>query len=412
MRFLYNTFINLYHFFAILASFFNPKIKLFVKGRKETWKRIREIENFENPIWFHCASLGEFEQARPLIEKIKKDNPDQKILLTFFSPSGYEIRKNYPFADQTLYLPVDTLSNARRFVDSVRPRLAIFVKYEFWYNFLFALNENHVKTYFISVILRKEQYFFKPYAGWAVQHLKNVSHFFVQDKESEELLKSIGISQVTITGDTRFDRVIEISRQAKSFEVIEKFKSDSLLMVAGSSWSQDEKLLAAFYKNYKSKTGLPRIKVLIAPHHPGEHRLTEIENLFRDCNVCRLSKIHEVQKEIDILIIDNIGMLSSLYKYSDFTYVGGGFGVAVHNTLECAVFGMPLFFGPNYHKFREIHDLIAGGCAHPVENAEGLFKHIENYIFNKALYDSASQSAKQYVYDNAGATLKILGAIL
>lgn len=410
MRLLYSFFIGLYAILIRIASVFNNKAALFVKGRKNIFTYIDKhiYKQSHKIIWIHCASLGEFEQGRPLIEKLKIKHPDHKILLTFFSPSGYEVRKNYDKADWVIYLPMDTNAKAEKFVERINPVMAIFVKYEFWFNYLKVLNDKKIKTYFISVILRKDHYFFKWYGKWALGQLKNIDHFFVQDSSTLKLLNKQQISQATLTGDTRFDRVYEIARQSKPFPVVDTFKGNDLLMVVGSSWQPDEDLIKQFFDIYNSKK-LPKLKLLIAPHNLNETNLFRIESTFQ--HSIRYSNAISVLPKHDVLIIDNVGMLSGLYKYADYTYIGGGFGSAVHNTIEAAVFGMPIFFGPNYHKFKEIHDLIETRSAHCVMNAEDVYKYIDTYINDKELYLRDSKSAADYVKNNIGATDIILNKI-
>jgi len=400
MYWLYNISILIYGLVIRLASLFNKKAKLFIKGRKGIFEQIEATtQQLEHPIWFHFASLGEFEQGRPVLEKIKTLNPNEKIVITFFSPSGYEIRKNYALADAILYLPLDTPANARRFVSMVKPKMSIFTKYEFWPNYFQSLASNQIPLYIISGIFRPTQVFFKWYGGFYRNVLSYVNHFFVQNEESATLLKSIGINSIDISGDTRFDRVYENSLTPKELPIIEDFCKDAPIIVAGSTWHDDEKLLVRLAEEN------PDWKIIIAPHEIHSSHISEIEQLFP--YALKFSEINKAKVESQVLIIDNIGMLSSLYQYGKIAYIGGGFGAGIHNTLEAAAFGMPVIFGPNYDKFQEAKDLIHIGAAISICNSEELTSAFEYFKTNES-----GDIAKSYVKSKIGAMDMIINKII
>ncbi len=391
-----------------VASIFNSKARFWIKGRKGLLKKIdKKINKNENIAWFHCASLGEFEQGRPVIEKFKEKYPEYKILLTFYSPSGFEIRKNYEKADYIYYLPIDTPRNAKVFVKTVNPKIVFFIKYEFWYYFLKEINKNQIPLYLVSGIFRKDQYFFKSYTRRPKKMLRFFTHFFVQNNLSKELMNSIGFNNVTISGDTRFDRVNEISKQTKSLELIEKFRSGALTLIAGSTWKPDEEILI----KYLNETSF-KVKFIIAPHEIHSENMRRIENSFKDeFNVLRYSAANENNiEQANILIIDSIGLLSSLYKYGDLAFIGGGFGKGIHNTLEAATFGLPILFGPNYLKFQEAIDLIEIKAAFSINSYNSLYEKLNNLLANSKL-NEIGKKASEYVKDKCGATDKILSVI-
>ncbi|MNK27923.1 3-deoxy-D-manno-octulosonic acid transferase [compost metagenome] len=392
MYWLYNISILIYGLLIKFASLFNVKAKLFVNGRKDFFERIAVKANaIENPIWFHFASLGEFEQGRPVLEKIKSTNPQEKIIVTFFSPSGYEIRKNYALADGIFYLPLDTPTNAKKFIETIKPKMAIFTKYEFWPNYFKALASKKIPLYIISGIFRPNQVFFKWYGGFYRNVLKCVDYFFVQNEESATLLKSIGINNVDISGDTRFDRVFENAQQPKQLPIIEQFCGSDQVLIAGSTWPDDEKLLVDLATKY------PNWKIIIAPHEIHASHISEIEKLFPQAS--KFSELNPKKPDHQVLIIDNIGMLSSLYQYGKIAYIGGGFGIGIHNTLEAAAFGLPVIFGPNYHKFQEAKDLINIRAAKSIRNTGELVSAFE--YFNK---NESGKIASSYVAEKKGAT--------
>ena len=392
MYWLYNISILIYGLLIKFASLFNAKAKLFVNGRKDFFERIAvKATAIENPIWFHFASLGEFEQGRPVLEKIKSTNPQEKIIVTFFSPSGYEIRKNYALADGIFYLPLDTPTNAKKFIETIKPKMAIFTKYEFWPNYFKALASKKITLYIISGIFRPNQVFFKWYGGFYRNVLKCVDYFFVQNEESAALLKSIGINNVDISGDTRFDRVFENAQQPKQLPIIEQFCGSDQVLVAGSTWPDDEKLLVDLATKY------PNWKIIIAPHEIHASHISEIEKLFPQAS--KFSELNPMKPDHQVLIIDNIGMLSSLYQYGKIAYIGGGFGIGIHNTLEAVAFGLPVIFGPNYDKFQEAKDLINIRAAKSIRNTGELVSAFE--YFNK---NESGKIASSYVAEKKGAT--------
>jgi 3-deoxy-D-manno-octulosonic-acid transferase len=418
MLWLYNIGIFLYGLMVRLVSPFNQKAKLFIDGRKKTFAELEaKIDKSQKYIWFHFASLGEFEQGRPVLEKIKSLHPEKRIIVTFFSPSGYEIRKNYALADGVFYLPLDTRSNALRFIEAINPELAVFTKYEFWHHYYQVLNARRTPLFLISGIFRPEQVFFKSYGGFYRNILKNVTHFFVQNEESLGLLKKIGISAVSIAGDTRFDRVYANAEHPTAVQIVQDFCGNDKVFVAGSTWAPDEQLLASLIRANKEW------KVILAPHEIDKEHIEQIEKLIPDAVRYSTLKAAEFkQKTIaasnhnttnssiqesspatqhaQTLIIDNIGLLSALYQYADVTYIGGGFGVGIHNTLEAAAYGKPVIFGPNYHKFQEAKDLLKLGAAITIKNEEELKKGFEQLKSNS----TAGSLAKSYVSKQKGAT--------
>jgi 3-deoxy-D-manno-octulosonic-acid transferase len=398
MRFLYNIFIHIYILALNLISPFNKKIKTMLKGEKECFDRLQNLNSEDKVAWFHCASLGEFEQGRPLIEEVKKQFTEYKILLSFYSPSGYESKKDYALADYVVYLPNDTKSNAKKFVKKVNPDLIFFIKYEFWYNYISALKGR--RLFQVSLILRQNQYFFSWYGKWFAKQLKNFEHFFVQNQQTANLLNKIGYKNVTISGDTRFDRVMTIANNAKSFTEIEKFcEGNQKIILAGSSWLADEKIIQQAVKNLD-------IKLIIAPHVVGENHINEIQQLFPEAIL--YSELANNDKKSNILIINCIGILSNLYQYCDIAYIGGGFGVGIHNTLEAATFGKPICFGTNYHKFQEAIDLINLKVAYSISNQEELKQVLETLLNNEKIYNQSAEASKDYVKTKIGACKKII----
>lgn len=398
MRFLYNIFIHIYILALNLISPFNKKVKTMLKGGKECFDRLQNLNSEDKVAWFHCASLGEFEQGRPLIEEVKKQFPEYKILLSFYSPSGYESKKDYALADYVVYLPNDTKSNAKKFVKKVNPDLIFFIKYEFWYNYISALKGR--RLFQVSLILRQNQYFFSWYGKWFAKQLKNFEHFFVQNQQTANLLNKIGYKNVTISGDTRFDRVMTIANNAKSFTEIEKFcEGNQKIILAGSSWLADEKIIQQAVKNLD-------IKLIIAPHVVGENHINEIQQLFPEAIL--YSELANNDKKSNILIINCIGILSNLYQYCDIAYIGGGFGVGIHNTLEAATFGKPICFGTNYHKFQEAIDLINLKAAYSISNQEELKQVLETLLNNEKIYNQSAEASKDYVKTKIGACKKII----
>ena len=485
MRSSYNIAIWFYALAVRVVAFFNPKVRLMWQGEKDAYAKIESgLRDGDRVVWVHAASLGEFEQGRPLIEKLKKENPEYKILLTFFSPSGYEVRKNYAGADVIAYLPLDTARNAKRFVELVKPEKVVFVKYEFWLNYLRELRVRGIDTYIISAIFRENQVFFKWYGGIFREGLKAFKMMFVQNEESKELLKGIGVENVIVAGDTRFDRVADIAAAAKKLEIVERFvgirneelgmrngvplsPSDSSsnlgeqsrevqngeflpVLVVGSSWGPDEDLLARYINE---RAG--RMKMIIAPHEVREERIKELTEKL----TCKYALYTDIQKEItdgsqqstvngqqaltpsaslvplkqgdnkicganttlnfqlfiargsktdgstlnslDVLVVNTIGVLSSVYQYGQVAYIGGGFGVGIHNTLEAAAWGMPVVFGPNYHKFQEAKELIECGAGQSIKNYEECARALDEFFEKNEV---ASKAAAEYVASHTGAT--------
>lgn len=393
--------------FIRLVSPFKRKARLMIDGHKSVFNLLeKEIDKKAKYIWFHVASLGEFEQARPLIEEIKNSKPEYKILLTFFSPSGYEVRYNYPLADIVTYLPFDTKKNARRFLELTNPHMVIFIKYEFWYNYINEIYQRRIPVYLVSAIFRKNQSFFKKLRSPYRNMLSLYTHFFVQDDESHKLLQKHGIKNVTVAGDTRIDRVIEIQKQTVNLPIVEKFiDKGSIIFIAGSSWPADEDIFINYFNSH------PNLKLIIAPHEIDESHLTEIEKkLSRPSQ--RYSGLTDTDTvNADCMIIDCFGLLASVYRYADIGYIGGGFGDGIHNLPEAAVYGIPVIFGPNFIKFREAHDLIATGGGFTIKNRTEFNKLMESFINEPELREKAGKEAKNYIFSNSGATNTILNHI-
>ena len=405
MLFLYNAAIRVSGLLIRLASLWNPKARLWVAGRNSIFQKLETsfAANTAPVVWFHCASLGEFEQARPVIEQLKTTEQNSKILLTFYSPSGYEIRKNYECADWVFYLPLDTESHARRLVAIVKPAIVYFAKYEFWHHYLHQLKRRGIPVVLFSAIFRPTQLFFKPYGGFFRAMLRCFTHIFVQNTESARLLEGIGIRQVSVAGDTRIDRVIQIAAQAKAIPLAAQFKAGQPLLVIGSAWPGDLNLLVPFINRFSGP-----LKVILAPHEITEHNIRQIEKTLHKRTVRYSSASETTVSEADVLVIDNIGMLGSLYQYGDFAYIGGGFIDGIHNILEPAVFGMPVFFGPNYRKFQEAHDLIGLRAAFPVKDTPEFAAAFGRFHADTVLRRQAAQTSRDYIRQNAGATGKIV----
>ncbi len=409
MNFLYNTGIHLYSIGARIASRTNPKAKKMTEGRFLTFGHLRATLPADGrTIWIHASSLGEFEQGRPLIERLRRLHPDRKILLTFFSPSGYEVRKNYPMADAVAYLPFDTPRNARRFIETVRPSVAIFIKYEFWGNYLQQLHKAAVPVYIISAIFRQGQIFFRPWGGMFRRMLRRFDRIYLQDNESQKLLSGIGIDNTVVAGDTRFDRVTDVMAQTFDIAGGENLRS---FIIFGSSWGADE-------ANYIPWLNANRdVKFIIAPHEFDEARVAALCNAI-DGNVIPLSQWERhiadngtPPEHIRGIIVDCFGQLSSLYRYASVAYIGGGHGAGIHNINEAAVYGIPVVFGPNYHKFKEARDLISLGGAFCVENAAATSSTLDRLLSDEACRTSAGKTAGRYIADNIGATDRIFSDI-
>lgn len=403
----YNLSIRMYVFLVRIASVFNPKAKQWVEGRKELFKRMELVLKGEkNLIWFHAASLGEFEQGRPVIEGFREKYPDSKILLTFFSPSGYEVRKNYEGADFIFYLPSDFAVNARKFMDLVNPKMAFFIKYEFWHHYLKELKNRKVPTYIFSAIFRPNQLFFKSWGGFYRKMLSAFTHIFVQNQESADLLKGIGFNNVFVTGDTRFDRVYSIATRSKTLPEVEGFGQARPVLIAGSTWPKDEENLIE-YINQSSNN----YKYIIAPHEVDEAHVKNIVSKIEKPWVRYTKATAKEIEEAEVLVVDCIGKLSSLYRYGDVAYIGGGFGRGIHNTLEAATFGLPIIFGPNFEKFQEAKDLIQVGAAYSYEKYDELQILLNNYFENENERDFSGRKSKSYVDEKRGASFKILSTI-
>ena len=394
MNSLYNISIQLYVIAIRFAALFNAKAKLWVNGKKNIFQKIEEVTKGEqNIVWFHCASLGEFEQGKPIIEGYKQKYPSHKILLTFFSPSGFEIRKNYEGVDWVFYLPADTKSNAKKFISIVKPIKVIFIKYEFWFNYMAELKKQNISFYSVSAIFRDGQAFFK-YKWWAEQ-LKNVTHFFVQDKTSADLLKSIGLTNHTISGDSRFDSVLSTTQNPKSFPLIKQFCKTKPTIICGSTWLKDETLLSQFIKEN------PQYNYIIAPHEM--HHISLLQKQT-GAQLFSISNTENINSN-NVLIIDSIGILSSIYQYANIAYIGGGFGSGIHNILEAITFGLPVIFGPNYQKFNEATKLIALGGAKSISNYTELTLAIDSF----ANFDQTI--ATNYIKNSSGATETIIESL-
>lgn len=403
-----------------IASLFNEKVRKMWRGEREAFKILKQkVDPNAKYIWFHAASLGEFEQGRPLMERIRKDYPQYKILLTFYSPSGYEVRKNYEGADIICYMPVDTRLNAIRFLRLVRPVMAFFIKYEFWSNFLHILKHRNIPTYSVSSIFREDQVFFKWYGRSYAGVLKCFTRFFVQNEESKRLLEGIGITAVDVVGDTRFDRVLQIKEAAKQLPICEAFRTgvassqsadvphhDFKVFVAGSSWPPDENIFIPFFNEHKDW------RLLIAPHVIAEEHLKLILSLIKGKMVVRYTQTTpEEAAEADVLIIDCFGLLSSMYNYGDVAYIGGGFGVGIHNTLEAAVWNMPVIFGPNNKKFQEAQGLLKSGGGFEINTYEDFSGLMSSLMNDETFLKQAGDKAGTYVAHLAGATDKVLASV-
>lgn len=420
---MYNVIISLYLVGVAIYSLFNEKVRKMWRGERQAISTIKEkIDSQAQYVWVHAASLGEFEQGRPIIERLKAEHPEYKILLTFFSPSGYEVRKNYEGADIITYLPLDTPRNAHRFLNAIHPVCALFIKYEFWYNYLHILKHRNVPVYSVSSIFRPEQVFFRWYGKQYARVLKCITHFFVQNEESKRLLSDkLGITDVTVTGDTRFDRVLAIASQAKDLPLIEEFKAGRKTFIAGSSWQPDEEIFIPYFKDH------PDWRLIIAPHVIGEDHLRQIESLLEK-NGRKAVRYSECQKhqsasnaplgsgtsddnQPSAIIIDCFGLLSSIYRYADVTYVGGGFGVGIHNLLEAAVWQKPVLFGPNNQRFQEAQDLKTLGGGIEITDATSFAASMDSLLGDAQHLQKASGAAGNYVKSKSGATDIIIKAL-
>ena len=407
MRLLYTFSIHLYNAAIAIAALFNEKARLLHRGRKNTLPLLKEKCAGKNIIWLHAASLGEYEQGKPLIQKLKQRYPNATFLVTFFSPSGYEVKKNDADIDIACYLPGDTPKRVRQFLDLVQPQMAFFVKYEYWYNFMKGLNDRKIPFYYLSAIFRPSQYFFKPYGNWFARQLRDCTHFFVQNEESQNLLQNIGIENVTITGDTRFDRVYAIAQQNEKLDFIEQFKGDKKLLVVGSSWQPDENVVHQIYDFIKND-----YKIVFAPHVISKEHINGIKSLFQiEKIICFSEKSDQNLAEYNLFIIDAIGLLSRIYKYADVAMVGGGFETGLHNTLEAAVFGIPVFFGPKYAKFNEAIELVRRQGGFSIQNADEMRRIMERFRCEPDFYQKTCQICSDFVKENLGSCDKILAEL-
>ena len=409
---LYNLIIYIYLLGVAIYSRFNEKVRKMWRGERDAFRILREkVDKDAQYVWFHAASLGEFEQGRPLMERLRQEHPEYKILLTFFSPSGYEVRKNYEGADIICYLPLDTITNARRFLRLVHPVKAFFIKYEFWYNYLHILKHRGVPVYSVSSIFRPDQVFFKWYGRQYGRVLNCFTHFFVQNEQSKELLARIGINCVTVVGDTRFDRVLQIKEAAKQLPIVEEFigKESPKVFVAGSSWPPDEEIFIKYFNEH------PEWKLIIAPHVIGEDHLQQIEKLLEGRKVVRYTSLdatgnQNVPDHSDALVIDCFGLLSSIYHYGDVAYVGGGFGVGIHNLLEAAVWDVPVFFGPNNQKFQEAQGLKQSG-GFEISTYEDFARQMDRFAADPQYLKEQGMKAGAFVKGKAGATSTVFSNV-
>lgn len=408
MLFLYNLVISIAGFFLKIVALFSPKIKLFTEGRKNVFTILEEkIKPTDKTIWFHSASLGEYEQGLPVIEKIKERYPSHKIIVTFFSPSGYEVRKNNTVVDVTIYLPLDTKSNAKKFLKLTHPELVFFIKYEFWLNYLRELEKSKTPTYLISGIFRDSQMFFKWYGGFYRKALKAFTFFFVQNESSKEKIEAIGFHNVVVSGDTRFDRVNAILERDNNLDFIEKFKNNCPTIVIGSSWPKDEALLAEYINEAPDN-----VKFIIAPHNIKADQIASLKAQITKSTVLFSEKENQDLSKYNVFIIDTVGLLTKIYSYGTIAYVGGGFGnPGIHNILEPATFGIPILIGPNYSNFAEAVQLVSlGGCI-VITNNSDLKQNLDRLLTDKDFLEEKSRICKTYIQENKGATNSIMNVV-
>lgn len=389
--------------FCNVASIFNRKIRTMMQGHRNTWRILRQhVKADERYVWFHAASLGEFEQGRPLIERLRREHPERKILLTFFSPSGYEVRKDYAGADIVCYLPFDTPLNARKFVRMAHPEAAYFIKYEFWRNYIEVLHHHDIPCFSVSSIFRPGQVFFRWYGRGYARVLHRMTHLYVQNDESRRLLEGIGVNHVSIVGDTRFDRVIDIRKAAKPLPLVERFAGCWRVLVAGSSWAPDEDVIIPYFNSHSN------LKLVLAPHVVSEDHLRQIEQKLSRPFVRYSAATPKSVAEADCLIIDCYGLLSSIYRYATVAYVGGGFGVGIHNVPEAAVYGVPVVIGPNNEKFREAQALLRLGGCREIHSADDFAALMDRFLSDKEFLRKAGEASSSYICENAGATNLIM----
>lgn len=393
---------TIYTWAVMLAANFNTKARQLAKGRSDSWLKLKQYDNSQRCIWIHAASLGEFEQGRPLIEAIRAKYPNRKIVLTFYSPSGYEVRKNYSLADLICYLPADTPANAKKFIQNINPEMAFFVKYEYWHFYLARLKKLNIPIYGVSMIFRPSQQFFQTTGSWFREMLFTFKHFYVQDKRSGDLLKSIGITDYTVAGDTRFDRVVRIAQEAPDIELVSKFvEGNKFVVVAGSTWPPDEDIILPYIES------TPGVKLIIAPHEVDEARIKALTDRLKTACSTYTQPAQNVA-DCQVLIINTIGLLSAIYKYGKVAYIGGGFGKGIHNTLEAATYGMPIVFGPKYKKFKEAVDLIDNKAGYSINNYNEFSNVLDLLRSDVQTMEKAASAAQQYVKSMCGATAQIM----
>lgn len=400
MHFTYHILLNIVWFGLHVVALFNAKIKLFVRGRKQTFSILEDkLTSADKTIWMHVASLGEFEQGLPILERLRAQYPKHKLVLSFFSPSGYEVKKNTKAADVVVYLPMDSLSNAKRFLKLVHPELAIFVKYEVWPNYLDQLKKSNTPTILISAIFSKRQIYFKPYGGFMRKSLQKFDTYFVQDDDSKKLLDSIGITKVQVGGDTRLDRVSEILERNNRLDFMDRFKNNQLCLVAGSTWPEDESILIDYINRTEE-----RLKFVIAPHQIKPAHVAKITAALQKPSICYSALGDQNLKEIDVLIIDTIGLLTKIYSYANIAYVGGGFATGLHNTMEPAVFGVPIIIGPQFEGFKEAEDLVREGGIVPVSSKDSFSNLMNDLLTHPTTLQNKGKINSDYINSNKGAS--------
>ncbi|WP_306013745.1 MULTISPECIES: 3-deoxy-D-manno-octulosonic acid transferase [unclassified Allomuricauda] len=400
MHFIYHILLNIVWFGLHVVALFNAKIKLFVRGRKQTFSILEDKLNpTDKTIWMHVASLGEFEQGLPILERLRAQYPNHKLVLSFFSPSGYEVKKNTTAADVVVYLPMDSLSNAKQFLKLVHPELAIFVKYEVWPNYLHQLKKSNTPTILISAIFSKRQIYFKPYGGFMRKSLQKFDTYFVQDDDSKKLLDSIGITKVQVGGDTRLDRVSEILEHNNRLDFMDRFKNNQLCLVAGSTWPEDESILIDYINRSEE-----RLKFVIAPHQIKPAHVAKITAALQKPSICYSALGDQNLKEIDVLIIDTIGLLTKIYSYANIAYVGGGFATGLHNTMEPAVFGVPIIIGPQFEGFKEAEDLVREGGIVPVSSKDSFSNLMNDLLTHPTTLQNKGKINSDYINSNKGAS--------
>jgi 3-deoxy-D-manno-octulosonic-acid transferase len=407
MMFFYSIAVKLYAIAIAVASLFNSKAKLWIQGRKQWRTKLKKTFPVQrNVVWFHCASLGEFEQGRPVMEAYKKKYPDSFLLLTFFSPSGYETRKKTPIADYVCYLPTDTSKNSKDFVEITNPQSVFFIKYEFWFHYIKAVQQRDIPLYFLSALFRSNQYYFKWFGRWTHCYFQRTTRFFVQNEISEQLLRYIGVQNITISGDTRFDCTATVAETHTQLSVIEKFKGSNILLVAGSSWQPEETIIHSLVK----EQSMP-LKIIIAPHDISENHIQNIEHLFRKkCLRYSLASLENVENE-SILIIDSIGLLRNIYYYADMALIGGAFGKGLHNILEALAYGAPVFFGTRTAKFPEAKQAIDAGCATMIYNDKDFIEAVKNLLEHPQTLKLKQQKSRDFILSCTGATQLIINKL-